>query len=72
MYYESYILHHMGMREKMRFLYYPAIKVNHLEDASTDNTYKTVYNKSIFVNKCLMESCKEFIRIYEKKEIRLG
>ncbi len=72
MYYESYILHHMGMREKMKFLYYPAIKINHLEDASTDNTYKTMYNKAVFVNKCLMESCKEFIRIYEKEEIKLG
>lgn len=72
MFYESYILHHLGMREHMRFLYYPAIKVHHLEDASTNSTHKTMYRKVIFVNKCLMESCREFIRIYENEEIKLG
>lgn len=72
MYYESYILHFLGARENMMFLYYPDIKIEHHEDVSTDMTYNTIYKKSVFTNKCLLDSCKEFIKIQENKNIRIG
>lgn len=72
MYFESYILYLLGQRENMIFLYYPNIKVIHHEDASTDKTYKTQYKKSIFVNKCLLDSCNTFIQIMKDNSIRLG
>lgn len=72
MYYESYILHFLGMRENMIFLYYPNIQVEHHEDVSTDMTYNTIYKKSIFTNKCLLDSCEEFIKIQKNENIRIG
>ena len=45
LYYESYILHYLGQREGMVFLYYPEIKILHHEDVSTDMTYKTQFRK---------------------------
>jgi GT2 family glycosyltransferase len=72
MYYESYILRHLGDREGLTFRYYPQIVVRHYCDVSTDSVYKTRYKKTEFVNMCLMASCKEFIRIYNKKGIRIG
>lgn len=72
MYYESYILHYLGTREKLKFLYYPPIKVNHHEDASTDEIYDDQYNKSVFVNRCLLESCREFIKIMKDNSLYLG
>lgn len=72
MYFESYILHFLGQRENMTFLFYPEIKIIHHEDASTDKTYKTQYKKSIFVNRCLLDSCNEFIRIMKDNSVRLG
>lgn len=71
MYYESYILHYLAQREKLKLLYYPAIKVIHHEDIATDLTYKNMYEKSKFVNKCLLESCKEYIKIINSEEVRL-
>lgn len=67
MYYESYILHYLGMREHNILLYYPEIKVIHHEDASTNATYSDQYKKSIFVNKCLLDSCREFIQVMNGK-----
>lgn len=72
MYYESYILHFLGIRENMIFLYNPAIHIEHHEDVSTDMTYNTMYKKSVFTNKCLLDSCKEFIKIQENENIRIG
>lgn len=63
MYFESYILHYLGMKDNEIFLYYPKIRIEHHEDASTNATYKTQYKKSLFVNKCLLDSCKEFIEL---------
>lgn len=71
MYYESYILHYLGHRENLIFLYYPDIKINHLEDVSTDCIYRTFYTKSVFTNKCLLDSCKIFIQLLEKENIKL-
>lgn len=72
MYYESYILHCLGTREKLIFLYYPVIKVNHHEDASTNATYNNQYKKSKFVNRCLLDSCRQFIEIMKNPLSKLG
>lgn len=71
MYYESYILHYLGIKENMLFLYYPAIQILHAEDASTNNTYKNQYKKSVFVNRCLLDSCTKFIELQNKEMSRL-
>lgn len=67
MYFESYILHYLGMQEGLIFQYDPDIKILHHEDVSTDNAYRTQYRKSLFVNKCMLESCDEFIRVIENR-----
>ena len=72
MYFESYILHHLGLKENLIFLYYPKIKVIHHEDASTNATYIGQYNKSCFVNRCLKDSCKVFLDIFGDDSIRIG
>lgn len=71
MYYESYILHYLGMKEGMVLLYDPDVVVKHHEDASTDATYNDQYKKSVFVNRCLMDSCRIFIKIMNDENARL-
>lgn len=63
MYFESYILHYLGMKEKMVFIYDPTIKVTHHEDVSTNQSYQGMYKKVIFVNQCLLDSCHAFIQL---------
>ena len=63
MYFESYILHYLGMKEKMVFVYDPTIKVTHHEDVSTNQSYQGMYKKVIFVNQCLLDSCHAFIQL---------
>ena len=70
MYFESYILHYLGMREGQTFLYDPDIRILHKEDASTDSTYTTMYKKSVFVNRCLLDSCEEFIKLQRAGKAR--
>lgn len=65
MYYESYILHYLGNRENLTMVYYPEIKVLHHEDVATNGSYGNSYNKAVFVNKCLLDSCGKFIRLIE-------
>ena len=72
MYYESYILSYLGDRENLTFLYYPDILVKHHEDASTNATYNDQYKKSVFINRCLLDSCEEFIKVMKDKTIKLG
>lgn len=72
MYFESYILHYLGMKNDMKFLYYPNIQILHHEDASTDMTYKNQYKKSCFVNKCLLESCEVFIDLMKDEPKKIG
>lgn len=72
MYYESYILHYLGMREGLNFLYDPSIVVKHHEDASTNAAYNDQYKKSVFVNKCLLDSCRAFINIMNDKDAKIG
>lgn len=71
MYYESYILHYLGMKEGMVFLYDPDVVVKHHEDASTNTTYNDQYKKSIFVNKCLLDSCRAFINVMNDRTTRI-
>lgn len=71
MYYESYILHYLGMREKLNFVYYPEIKVYHNEDVSTDMTYQNQYKKSCFVNKCLLDSARIYLDIMKNETVKL-
>lgn len=66
MYYESYILHYLGIQEGLKFIYSPEIEVLHSEDVSTNKTFDTAYKKSLFSNKCLAESCDIFIKLIEK------
>lgn len=68
MYFESYILHYSAMKEKQIFVYDPTIKVIHHEDVSTNQSYKGLYKKVVFVNKCLLESCRIFLDIMKEDE----
>lgn len=61
MYFESYILHYLAIREGMKVIYEPCIRVLHHEDVATDQTYRKKYDKAVFVNKCLLDSCELFI-----------
>ncbi|MCC8101276.1 MAG: glycosyltransferase [Clostridiales bacterium] len=72
MYFESYILHYLGMRENLKFVYDPSIQVVHHEDVATDQTYKKQYQKSIFSNKCLEDSAKCFREVMLNDKIRLN
>ena len=72
MYYESYILHYLEKREGLSFVYCPDIKVLHHEDIATNQTYSKIYNKVIFVNKCLEESCQCFIDVMNDPDIKIG
>lgn len=72
MYYESYILHYLGMKDDLVFLYYPDIVVYHNEDASTNETYNNQYKKSVFVNKCLLDSCREYIKLIRNESCHRG
>lgn len=72
MYFESYLLHYLSNREKLKLVYDPDIKVIHHEDVATNQTYKKRYEKSIFVNQCLVDSCECFINAMENPNARIG
>lgn len=75
MYMEAEILHYIANRDKLKMIYYPYAKVIHHEDVSTDKEYSKQYDKSIFTIKCLMDSCKAFIKLIEndnKRNIGVG
>ena len=42
------------------------------EDVSTNLSYKSKYSKSIFVNKCLLDSCESFIDIMLDSSKKIG
>ena len=63
MYFESYILNYLCTKKNYSILYDPRIQVLHYEDATTDKVYNKSYKKAKFVNKCLLESCKIFIKL---------
>ena len=63
MYYESYILHFLAQQEGLKMIYDPSVKVLHHEDVATNQTFGKMYQKAVFVNKCLLDSCQKFIDI---------
>lgn len=67
MYYESYILHYFAQTENLRMVYEPKIQVLHHEDVATNLSYSSKYKKSVFVNKCLLDSCRAFIEVMQDK-----
>ncbi len=69
MYYESYILHYLAQKEGMKIIYDPSIKVLHHEDVATNQRYGKKYQKSIFVNKCQLDSCNVFLQLIKSNRI---
>ena len=67
LYYESYILHYLSMKEGLKLLYSPDIRVIHHEDASTNAVYGEQYRKSLFVNRCMLDSLRVFVRLIREK-----
>lgn len=72
MYFESYILHYLAQKENLRMVYEPSIKVLHHEDVATNLSYASRYSKSIFVNRCLLESCEVFIALMKDVTKTIG
>lgn len=72
MYFESYILHYLGSRENLVLVYDPKIQVLHHEDVATDQIYQSRYKKSVFVNKCLFDSCNVFIDVMNNLDREIG
>ena len=66
MYQESYILHFLTMKNNEKMIYFPEVQVLHHEDVSTDSVYAKKYSKYIFINKCLYDSTKVFIKLMQK------
>ena len=72
MYYESYILHYLAQMENLHMVYEPAIQVLHHEDVATNLSYTSRYSKSVFVNKCLLDSCEAFIVVMQDRTKMIG
>ena len=69
MYLEAEILYYQAKRDGEKMIYYPALKVDHHEDKSTDAKLKNQAQKSIFSIRCLKNSIKAFIELMEKEEV---
>ncbi len=65
LYYEEDILFQYCMNKKYVIIYEPSIKVEHLEDVSTNTENKSKYKKYIFRTKHLLHSANVFKRILE-------
>ena len=66
MYFESYILHFICMKKNYLMLYSPKLKILHYEDVTTDMVYKKSYQKAIFCNKCMLDSCNIYIDLIKR------
>ena len=53
-------------------VYEPAIQVLHHEDVATNLSYTSRYSKSVFVNKCLLDSCEAFIEVMQNRTKMIG
>ncbi len=71
MYYESYILFALAQREGLKIVYDPSIVFLHHEDVATDMSVGRGYQKAVFSNKCLLDSCKVFINALDDESVRL-
>ena len=70
LYFEEDILHFECLKENLKMVYSPKIKVIHLEDVSTDTVYKTSFKKSLFINKNLEASLEVYLNM--NKNLRGG
>ena len=72
MYYESYILQLLAVRENLKLVYDPAIKIQHHEDIATNLSHGRGYQKAVFTNRWLLDSCEKFIDVFTNKDVRIG
>jgi GT2 family glycosyltransferase len=68
LYFEEDILHYECQLENLKMIYTPEIKVQHLEDVSTDLAFKKQYKKDKMITKELINSTNVYISIYEQKQ----
>ncbi len=66
MYFELEILDYECHRDSMKTVYYPAIKVLHHHNVSTNLAYKSELQKVHFMNQCICESLEKFVELMEK------
>ena len=72
MYYESYILQALAIREGLKMVYDPAIRIKHHEDIATNLSHGKGYEKAVFTNRWLLDSCEKFISILTNPDVRIG
>lgn len=72
MYYESYILQLLALRENLKLIYDPTIKIQHHEDIATNLSHGKGYQKAVFTNRWLLDSCEKFIDVFTNKDVRIG
>lgn len=66
MYFESEILDYECNRDNFKTIYYPDIKVKHHHSISSSVSKKSEIKRERFVNKCMLESLNEFIKLMNK------
>lgn len=74
LYHEEEILHYNCIKKNYSMIYDPILRVNHLEDVSTDESlkinkkvkFKDNLNKSKFLNKHLLDSAKILLDVIDK------
>jgi len=64
LYFEEDILHLQCQQQGLKMLYWPEIRVNHLEDVSTNMILKTDLEKEKMKSQNLIQSMNEFIKLY--------
>ena len=64
--------HYLAQMENLHMVYEPAIQVLHHEDVATNLSYTSRYSKSVFVNKCLLDSCEAFIEVMQDRTKMIG
>lgn len=68
LYMEEDILHYECVRDGMRVLYSPRVKVNHLEDVSTNASIESEYQKFKMKNQEMKKSIEVFLEILDETE----
>ncbi len=68
LYFEEDILHYECQLENLKMIYTPEIRVQHLEDVSTNLAFKKQYKKDKMTTKELINSTNIYIDLYEKNK----
>ncbi|WP_099361274.1 glycosyltransferase family 2 protein [Fredinandcohnia onubensis] len=68
MYVEEEILYYIAIKENLKILYTPSIKIFHKEDASTNSVYKKESKKRLFVYENNRKSLQELLKIMNDSE----